>query len=648
MIFRVPTHSSKIKVMKCGKAFGFWNGRNDTFQFKLPRTVCAAEVMFTSTSGVYKFHFDSNTSNASHVPWEHLDYDYENEAFLLDRAFTRRGKHPQISELPFPRVRGFTDYYNPTRPSHLVRGALVRHRRSYSSTEIRDLRNRDMEQSPAYVTRRRARSVSRSYSRSPSRSTSSSRSSRSPFDGYRMRSPPRKIRISGPPTPVRRDSLSNSVRTSRSYSRSYSRSPSRSPIPMGVQPCVPAWVRNLRALPEEHSKFIWDIVSFIKDVDHLYDFAMGIGIHSSEVRRAIADNKPIRTNMSLDDCIAQTLTDWWVASDETALWKSDRIRQGFEVLKMKGLYLCIIARHPALDPFRAVRNLDGSLPGSSGQMSNRPNKTRPGKPARYLSMEYIRLNLKESECNALADLACLIKTPDAALGVSVITNLPDPTFVYICSEQALYAQKANKSDDLLQSEIAFHILAIWYIFAKDDPDRWDAIRDMFDDMDLDLECTEVLESYPWTKSSKGQSQSEIAPFSLKQGKSILKKEPNSKSSANQVGTCSPICPSESYGENGESDGVGDQIPPLIDENENTGASDGDVTAAEFGVRKEQPLITFGQAKLNNMGNSTQTLEKSVNVTFALDRNDTKTLPNPYVKLQNVDQRAAGDGKVFSD
>ena len=417
---------------------------------------------------------------------------------------------------------------------------------------------------------------------------------------------------------------------------------------MGVQPCIPAWVHNLRALPEEHSKFIWDIVSFIKDVDHLYDFAMGVGIHSSVVRHAIADNEPIRTNMTLEDCIAQTLTDWWVASDETALWKSDRIRQGFEVLKMKGLYSCIIARHPALDPFRAVRNLDGSLPSSSGQMSNRPNTTRPDKPARYLSMEYIRLNLKESECKVLADLACLIKTPDAALGVSVITNLPDPTFVYIRSEQALYAQKEIKPDDLLQSEIAFHILAIWYILAKDNPDKWDTIRDMFDDMDLDLECTEVLESYPWTKSSKGQSQSETAPYSIKQGKSILKKGPNSKSSTNQVGTCSPIYPSESYGENRENDGVGDQIPPLIDENENTCSSDEDVTAAEFGVRKEQPLITFGQAKLNNMGNSTQTLEKSVNVTFALDKNDTKTPPNPYVKLQDVDQRAAGDEKVFSD
>ena len=200
---------------------------------------------------------------------------------------------------------------------------------------------------------------------------------------------------------------------------------------------------------------------------------------------------------------------------------------------------------------------------------------------------------------------------------------------------------------MLQGEIAFHILAIWYILAKDDPDRWDTIRDMFDDMDLDLECTEVLEAYPWTKPSKGQSQHEIAPSSSKQGTSILKKGPNSKSSMNQVGTCSPIYLPESYGENEESDGVGDQVPPLIDENDNTHTSDDDVTVAEFGIRKEQPLITFGQAKLNNMGSSTQTLEKSVNVTFALDRNDNKTPPNPYVKLQNVDQRAAGDGKVLS-
>ena len=171
-----PPRSSKIKVAKCGKAFGFWNGKNDTFQFNLPRTICSADVTFTGTTGVYKFHFNSNSANASHIKWEHLDYEDDNEAFLLDRAFTRRGRHPHISELPFPRVSRFTDYHNPTRPSHLVGGTLVRRRRSYSPNEIRDVRNRDMEQSPAYITRRRARSVSRSFSQSPSGSRSSSRS----------------------------------------------------------------------------------------------------------------------------------------------------------------------------------------------------------------------------------------------------------------------------------------------------------------------------------------------------------------------------------------------------------------------------------------------------------------------------------------
>ena len=89
MNFRVPPRSSKIKVAKCGKAFGFWNGKNDTFQFNLPRTICSADVTFTGTTGVYKFHFNSNSASASHIKWEHLDYEYDNEAFLLDRAFTR-------------------------------------------------------------------------------------------------------------------------------------------------------------------------------------------------------------------------------------------------------------------------------------------------------------------------------------------------------------------------------------------------------------------------------------------------------------------------------------------------------------------------------------------------------------------------------
>ena len=130
--FRVPTTSAKVKVATAGRAFGVWNNKDSIFQFKLPSGICTADVTFMGTSGVHKFHFTSDSAQASHVAWEHLDYDHTAYAFLLDCALTHCSKHPQVVELPLPRVTGFTEYYNPTRPCHLVGGALVRCRRSYS------------------------------------------------------------------------------------------------------------------------------------------------------------------------------------------------------------------------------------------------------------------------------------------------------------------------------------------------------------------------------------------------------------------------------------------------------------------------------------------------------------------------------------
>ena len=165
--FKVPTTSTKVKVATAGRAFGVWNSKDSTFQFKLPSGICTADVTFMGTSGVHEFHFTSDSAEASHVAWEHLDYEHTSDAFLLDHTFTHCGKHPQVVELPLPRVSGFTNYYNPTRPSHLVEGALVKHCRSYSPTEIRSVRAMGLEQSLAYFSRR-----NRSASRTPSRMNS--------------------------------------------------------------------------------------------------------------------------------------------------------------------------------------------------------------------------------------------------------------------------------------------------------------------------------------------------------------------------------------------------------------------------------------------------------------------------------------------
>ena len=161
--FRVPTTSAKVAT--AGKAFGVWNDKNNTFQFKLPSGVCTADVTFMGTSGIHGFHFTSERAEVSHVAWEHMDYEHTSDAFLLECAFSHRGKHPQVVELPLPRVAGFSRYHNPTRPPHLVGGALVRCCRSYSPKEIRSVQAIGLEQSPAYFSARvnsknRARSLS--------------------------------------------------------------------------------------------------------------------------------------------------------------------------------------------------------------------------------------------------------------------------------------------------------------------------------------------------------------------------------------------------------------------------------------------------------------------------------------------------------
>ena len=53
------------------------------------------EVDTMATLGVHKFYFTSNTANASHISWEHLDYDHTNDGFLLDHTFTHHGSTPR-------------------------------------------------------------------------------------------------------------------------------------------------------------------------------------------------------------------------------------------------------------------------------------------------------------------------------------------------------------------------------------------------------------------------------------------------------------------------------------------------------------------------------------------------------------------------
>ena len=103
--FRVPTSTPKVKVATAGKACGVWYEKLNTFQFKLPAGICAADMTFIGTSGVHDFHFTLDSAKASHVAWEHADYPHTTDAFLLERAFSQvGGKRPKVVDLSLPRV----------------------------------------------------------------------------------------------------------------------------------------------------------------------------------------------------------------------------------------------------------------------------------------------------------------------------------------------------------------------------------------------------------------------------------------------------------------------------------------------------------------------------------------------------------------
>ena len=165
---------------------------------------------------------------------------------------------------------------------------------------------------------------------------------------------------------------------------------SRSPSPPRRRYPEPIWKRQMRTMPVKHSKFIWDILFYISNLHAFFDFALGCGIPSHIVCRAIEDNDPSDDDISLDDCVAQALTVWWLSSNKPAIWQSDRIRQGFVKLHVPRIHSCVIKRHPTMDPNPPIlKNQTSSQPGTSEQMSKRP--------AKYMSMEYITLCFKSTE-----------------------------------------------------------------------------------------------------------------------------------------------------------------------------------------------------------------------------------------------------------
>ena len=314
----------------------------------------------------------------------------------------------------------------------------------------------------------------------------------------------------------------------------------------------------MRTLPVEHSKFIWDTVSYITSLQAFFDIATGCDPSDCEV--------------SLENCVAQALVVCWLSSNRPAVWKSNKVKQGFVKLHMPGIHSCLVKRHPTLDPDTQNNNSQKEpQPGASGQMSKRPDK--------YQTMEYIVLHLKSYEFDFFKELSELIQTPENAYGLACITNLPDPTFAHIRHEHTKFGLSVKE----IHGRIALHILGIWYLQAKNKFHIIPMIMEMFRDLELYDECEDIIEIFP--EMNEDGNGIKLIPKKVHMGTKLLKKGHKAKSSTTtSQGHSSSTSPLNTIRENGEILQVEEQMPELVDISDD-GDTNGD----------QQPLITFGQA-----------------------------------------------------
>ena len=165
----------------------------------------------------------------------------------------------------------------------------------------------------------------------------------------------------------------------------------------------------------------------------------------------------------------------------------------------------------------------------------------------------------------------MIQTPENACGISCITNLPDATFVFIRQEHTHFGLSVKE----VQGRIAFHVLAIWYILAKGEKDKASIIKEMFYDLELDEECADIFDKFPWETSERDGTGCRNKTNNIQMGTKLLGKGQKSKSStAAGQGNCSSTNPLNPIRENGEIVDMEEQMPELVDdtENDDSGAS----------------------------------------------------------------------------
>ena len=157
-------------------------------------------------------------------------------------------------------------------------------------------------------------------------------------------------------------------------------------------------------------------------------------------------------------------------------------------------------------------------------------------------------------------------TPENAHGLVCMTNLPDETYVFIRREHTRFGLSLQE----IQSRIAFHLLSIWYIKAKGKFHIIPMLRQMFHDLEMEDDCTDIIDRFPEVAERLNASKQNF-PSKIKMGTKSLGKKKKSRTSASQS-NCSSMYPLFPIRENGEimdmDVDMEEQMPELVDISDN--------------------------------------------------------------------------------
>ena len=159
---------------------------------------------------------------------------------------------------------------------------------------------------------------------------------------------------------------------------------------------------------------------------------------------------------------------------------------------------------------------------------------------------------------------------------------------------------------------------------------------------MEEKCANILDKFPWITSERDASGAKNKPNQIQMGTMVLGKGPKSNSrTAESKSNCSSTSPLNPIGENGQIVDMEEEMPELVDETEND-------DSGTSGDQQSQPLITFGQAHLNDIEATIENLGQSINVTFEVDNgNSRNTPPNPHILLRDVSQEQSQGDKLVA-